>query len=521
MASSFGGAPNKITKHRGKMQVAMQAVKPAAGILKKLSHSEKNSLDLDRGWEQQSAQQLEHHQWGLAGQGQYGSRAGSAKDVGFAFAPSLVELDGGAGAGAGVGAGAAGGAGGGLGMGAMGALGSNSSSNTTTVVRTKFQHGRSASQASTGSTSRGAFVHPFQQTPRTSTPPLSYAASLASFDNARDYSPTITENDNDDDDLTHPPSLLHHPPPPTLSQSNLRRPSLASQRTSSLSDITSPPAAPLRVITGRTTPALARRGPGSLAAAASQSDLHLHLTLDSPIAGTSAAAVIAPSIKSPTSSLSAAPMSPLRSSLEAVGFPRLRSRSELEPIVRPADVREARRRFEERERAKEEKHDREMIRKRERRDNKQASKIERESRKSSVSEVDEHRHNPGKPKRPLASRKSGTPSSASATVSASSAGGSTTQGFWPGPNSSRDALRDELNEKQAAGAGFASRKYESVPDGQLSPPVFGPAPPPGVGDVRFEQARPRRSSNAKRKTQGMWQNFMLWLRTKILRMSGK
>lgn len=498
MASSFGGAPNKITKHRGKMQVAMQAVnKPAAGILKKLSHSEKNSLDLDRGWEQQSAQQLAHHQWGLLPQ--HGSRAGSAKDVGFAIAPpSLVELDGG------------GGGGGGLGMGALG-------SSTAAVVRSKFQHGRSASQASTGSTSRGAFVHPFQQTPRTSTPPLSYAASLASFDNARDYSPTITEND--DDELTHPPSLLHHPPPPTLSQSNLRRPSLASQRTSSLSDITSPPAAPLRVLTGRTTPALARRGPGSLAASASQSDLHLHTTLDSPLTGT---VLIAPSITSPASSLSAAPMSPLRSSLDAVGFPRLRSRSDLDPIVRPADVREARRRFEERERAKEEKHDREMIRKRERRDNKQASKIEKESRKNSMSEVDEYRHNLGKPKRPLASRKSGTPSSASATVSASSAGGSSAQGFWAGgPNSSRDALRDELNEKQASGAGFASRKYESVPDGQLSPPVFGPTPPPGVGDVRFEQARPRRSSNAKRKTQGMWQNFMLWLRTKILRMSGK
>ncbi|KAK1835479.1 hypothetical protein QBC39DRAFT_145204 [Podospora conica] len=507
MASSFGGAPNKITKHRGKMQVAMQVVNKPAGILKKLSHSEKNSLDLDRGWEQQqstfmSTQQLEHHQ---------------------SMSPSLVELDGGGGGGGG---------GGGAGVGGPLNLGMG-----TTSGRTKFQHGRSASQASTGSTSRGAFVHPFQQTPRTSTPPLSYAASLASFDNnnVRDYSPTITENDNDDDDLTHPPSLSllhHHHPPPSLSQSNLnlRRPSLASQRTSSLSDITSPPPAPLplplRVNTGRTTPALPlplpRRGPGSLVGSASQSDLHLHMTLDSPIACNSTTTVKAPSIASPTSSLPAAPMSPLRSSLEGVVFPRLRSRSELDAIARPADVREARRKFEERERAKEEKHDREMIRKRERRDNKQASKIEKESRKSSMSEVDEYRHNLAMPKRPLAARKSGTPSSASAAVSASSAA-TTTQGgggLWPGANSSRDALRNELNEKHAS-PGFASRKYESVPDGQLSPPVFGPAPPPGVGDVRFEQARPRRSSNAKRKTQGMWQNFMLWLRTKILRMSGK
>jgi len=480
-----GGLSNKITKPRAKVQV----VKP---ILKKLSHSEKNSLDLDRGWDEQAPELAETP---AAWSGNYGSRSSSAKDVSFAFAGHY----------------GAGDAGGGAITGPNNAPGSTGSR--------KFQHGRSASQASTGSTSRGGFVHPFQQTPRTSTPPISYANSLASFDNARDYSPTITENDDDDltNALSQPPHIHH--PPPSISQSNLRRPSLASQRTASFTDITAP-AGPLRINTGRSTPAPASRlAHGSLTANASHSDLNLNLTLDSP------STFPPPSLASPTSSVSAAPMSPLRSSLEAAGFPRLRSRSELDTAARAENIRAARRRFEERERVKEEKYDREMIRKRERRDAKQASRIEKESaRKGSMSDAE---YQP--PHRPSASRKT-TPtslstSSAPATVGNQSGGSSLGKGFWTG-NSSRDALaaygrHDDgvTGEKQPMD--FASRKYESVPDGQTTLPAFGPALPPGVKDVRFEQARPRRGSAAKRKTQTYWQGFILWLRTKILRLSGK
>jgi len=492
-----GGTSNKITKPRGKMQV----VKP---ILKKLSHSEKNSLDLDRGWEEQAIDQMEqsHHAWG----GNYGSRSGSTKDVTFAFAGPFAAggIDGhGQIAGAGTTAGAG------------GAVGSSS--------RGKFQHGRSASQASTGSTSRGAFVHPFQQTPRTSTPPLSYANSLASFDNARDYSPTITEND--DDELTQALSqTTHHShhPPPTHSQSNLRRPSLASQRTASFSDITTP-AGPLRVSTGRSIPAPASRlALGTLTTTASNSDLHLNLTLaglDSPIAPA------APALASPTSSVSAAPMSPLRSSLEAAGFPRLRSRSELDTAARAENIRAARRKFEERERAKEEKHDRELIRKRERRDTKQASRIEKESARKASSSEERPSPLPIVPptsQRPAASRKTTPTSLSTASAPAAITGGgggmSIGKGFWAG-NVSRDALQDETFAGEKPPITFASRQYESVPAGQTAPPSFGPAPPPGVGDVRFEQARPRRSSGAKRRTQSYWQGFILWLRTKFLRIA--
>ncbi|KAK0731537.1 hypothetical protein B0H67DRAFT_639919 [Lasiosphaeris hirsuta] len=532
--SSFGGhsAPNKITKQRGKM------VKP---ILKKLSysHSEKNSLDLDRGWEDQSVEQLGQpgplgsHGWGDG----YGSRSSSARDVSFAIPTGLFAFaSDGVGGGSGSGSGSVGstaavvvaGAGVvGVGVG-VGAGGSN--------VRTKFQHGRSASQASTGSNSRGGFIHPFQQTPRTSTPPLSYANSLASFDNARDYSPTITENEDDlldshnlsnNTTTSATPSAnshhIHHTLP-TLSQSNLRRPSLASQRTASFSDITSP-AGPLRVNTGRSTPATTSRLAHGSISTASHSDLHLNLaltSLESPITPSGATGSVPappPPVVSPTSS--AAPMSPLRSSLEAASFPRLRSRSELDTAARAENIRAARRRFEERERAKEEKYDREMIRKRERRDTERAARIEKESRKTSMSDS---------ATRPTASRKT-TPTSLS--TSSTPVGASTTgKGFWAGggggggaSNSSRNDLSligrksmaaEEVGEKQMT---FAARKYESVPDGQTAPPAFGPGIGSGVEGVRFE-TRSRRGSNAKRRTQTYWQGFILWLRTKILRMSG-
>ena len=64
---------SKITKSRSKM-----AVKP---ILKKLSHSEKNSLDIDRGWEDQI--HYSSHGWGAGS----GSGSGSAAKGGSGAHP--------------------------------------------------------------------------------------------------------------------------------------------------------------------------------------------------------------------------------------------------------------------------------------------------------------------------------------------------------------------------------------------------------------------------------------------------
>ncbi|KAM7207107.1 hypothetical protein V8F33_000206 [Rhypophila sp. PSN 637] len=525
MASYNGYAGNgglrKITKTRA---ANVKVVKP---ILKKLAYSEKNSLDLDRGWEEQTVGQLDGsfaEEWN----GSYGPRSYSAKDVSFAF-PVTREVYGTAGdigghAAAGTGALVNGGAGGG------GAVTGGSSSN----VRAKFQHGRSASQASTGSGPRGAFMHPFQQTPRTATPPLSrsYANSLASFDNGpRDYSPTITETEDDvlshsnlqTQHLIHNSNLSHHTQP-TFPPPNARRPSLASQRTDSYTDINTSVPIPRSNTTGRISAA------GTVSSsrlahdilAESNSDLHLNLLQGGHSPTGSLGGGFPSSVASPTSSAPVTTMSPLRSSFDAASFPRLRSKSELDSAARAESIRAARRKFEERERAKEEKYDREMIKKRERRDNKEASRIEKEAatRKASMSGSEATRSG--------LSRKSTTTDNL--TISTGYSGGSgkstvassrrdvSSASFWAPPRSSISGLRRNTEEmpSSAEKVGFAARKYESVPATQ-APPAFVP----GVDDVRFEPARPRRTNTAKRKTQGYWQGFILWFRTKLLRISGR
>lgn len=515
--ASYNGYPGngnfgKITKTRA---AKVKVVKP---ILKKLAHSEKNSLDLDRGWEEQSVGQLDGSfadEWN----GSYAPRSYSAKDVSFAF-PVTARTYGTAGdikgsATAGTGALVNGGAGGVVGTGGS------------TTTRAKFQHGRSASQASTGSGPRGVFVHPFQQTPRTATPPLSrsYANSLASFDNGpRDYSPTITENEDDAPNPSNSQTQhMIHNTHPSFPPANARRPSLASQRTSSFTDINTAVPIP-RSNTGRTsaagTASSSRLAHGSFTA--SNSDLHLNLSQGGHSPTGSVGGSFPPSIGSPTASAPVAAMSPLRNSFDAASFPRLRSRSELDSAARAESIRAARRKFEERERAKEEKYDREMIKKRERRDNKEASRIEKEAaaRKASITGSETTRS--------VLSRKSTT---TDLTISTGRSGGSrkstiassrrdvSSASFWAPPRSSTSGARRNTDEmpSSAEKIGFAARKYETVPATQAPPAFVGP----GVDDVRFEPARPRRSNTAKRKTQGYWQGFILWFRTKLLRISGR
>ncbi|KAK4170105.1 hypothetical protein QBC43DRAFT_197198 [Cladorrhinum sp. PSN259] len=489
ISGQMGGAANKLTKAKGKV------VKP---ILKKLSHSPKNSLDLDRGWDEQPIEQLEST-------GYVSSRANSVRDGNFGYA------DGG-----------------------NVAIGGGGSS----VRAAKgFHHGRSGSQTSTGSGPRGAFVHPFAQAPRTSTPPLSYANSRASFDanNAgaaiavRDYSPTITENEDDEDcdTVRPPPSYAGHIS--SSSSHNLpSRPSLQSQRTSSYEAPTPKPPS-LRINTAGSTgrsvsgaTAGSRLAHGSGISTASQSDLHLANSIGVSGPGT---------IDSPTGSICGATinnsssgttqMSPLRSSLDMAGFPRLRSRSEHDTASRAENIRAARRKFEEREKIKEEKYDREMIKKRERRDTKEAARIE----KGETVRPGIHRKNTGSslgsissPKQSAFSRKG-----ASWTEGAGYAGHSSRNdlsavlehGYASAPTGGVIGRRHTDSPSTEKQMGFMSRKYDTVP--LQTAPVFVP----GVDEVRFESSRPRRSSKTKRRTQGYWQEFLLWLRTKLLRLSGR
>jgi len=560
-------------------------VKP---ILKKLSYSEKGSLDLDRGWDEQELDGV----WEPIGMGK------SAKDVSFNFGT----------------AGARGSSGGRSALSGKEAVTTGGSSGN--VVRKPFhQHGRSHSGNSVATNGSGgmrasSFVHPFQQMPRTSTPPLSYANSVVSFDNSsgfapRDYSPTITENEDDDGETSLGPHLRltnlnhnhsHHPSfsstshQPTLSthsstfsQTGLRRPSLASQRTSSLTDITTS-TPQLRVNTnGRSTPSTSRLAP-------SKSDLHLNLTLselESPVGSLSgtptlvSAATAPATIASPTSS---APMSPLRTSLDAMGIPtpRLRSRSEVDTAVRQEQIRQARRKFEERERVKELKYEREEVERRNRQANKEAARIERETKEwykatgvssggavgfascgggnngssvnlSSSLHGDSILQAPPScaqmPGRPSASRRTTPTSIASASVPthplgrsvgagvfggksrkgsfgvAGTTAGSSRPDFlaggYPSTHGSSSRKNSGFGRENQANVGDAEKglPYDSLPPEQ-DMPRFGRSIDEAEDDGAWSSERPRHShsNNAKKKTQTAWQGFVLWLRTRIFKL---
>lgn len=519
-----GHRSNKISKapRGGKM------VKP---ILKKLSTSSpKNSLDLDRGWEDQTVD------LGYGSNGTYEpgrtSLSPSVRDMSFQFPSSASSWEpmgyGGAAARGGSASASAsgtatpvgasgldpppaahvGGAGGGVTSPTARSINMNLN---LSLSRSRFQHARSTSATShvsigtNGSNHRpgASFVHPFQQTPRTNTPPLTYANSFTSFERdntaGREYSPTIITENEDDDGFDHVGSAsltqslttshLHKPPPSNShSTSSLRRPSLASQRTSSLSDIrnqssscgpTAPP--PLRVNTNpsfpRSVPAFSRVAHESHSAARSNSNSDLHLSIspsDSP----------RPSMQltSPGNS-SANAMSPLRTSLE--GAFRLRSRSEVETGARHEDIREARRKFEEAERVKQEKYEAEQRRKQERKQERAAAR-----KHTGVSEMSSMG-------RPSFSRRRSPPTVDARRVKS---GGSAKQG--PGA---------AINEKaDGANTGIFGSNYESTADGGA------PSLAQDVQDARFQT--PARATSAKKKTQSYWTSFVLWFRTRLLRL---
>ncbi|KAF6818722.1 hypothetical protein CSOJ01_01675 [Colletotrichum sojae] len=459
-----GSAPSKLSKSRSKT-----VVKP---ILKKLAqpHSEKNSLDLDRSWEEQTSFGNYSSSLGREREGSFGGR-----DVSFSI--SATDLG-------------------------------------TSNGRSKFSHARSTSGtshisiATSGSGHghrNGSFVHPFQQTPRTSTPPLSYANSFASFEQTnpsgpRDYSPTITEDDDDllDQQYYHNHHHLHHhrsnyhgatsssitnAAAASNSTSYPRRPSLAS-RTSSLSDIhtTGPPS--LRINTSRTN---SNSASSRLVHVSSHSDINIIGRKSESAAPSSTAPVLSP-LSTASPSTSATAMSPIRTSLD--GF-RLRSRSELDSNYHQERIREERRRWAEKESLKEAKRAQEDMRKRERANIKEAMRIEKEHQQL----ANDMQARVKREARDAARKQSFTHSAR---------------------NSSSDMIRPSISRKKTAPdaeklamgeLGFASQNYESTDQGQA----------PIADEDMFEG--PRRSQTAKHKTQGAWTSFVLWFRTRILRLN--
>ncbi|KHN94247.1 uncharacterized protein MAM_07883 [Metarhizium album ARSEF 1941] len=444
-----------FSHHGGKLSKSRSrtVVKP---ILRKLHshHSDRESLDLDRGWDDQPSPSLaagpDFGSYDSDGSYPYSTQNGPparcARDVSFSFSPSDM-------------------AGPGLGL----------------APRPKYSHVRSASGNSHTSSiattaNGGTFVHPFQQQPHASNPPLPYANSRSSFENgvSTGYSPTITEDDADVD----PYSSFHSAsttPRPALYQSafyqhpNHRRPSVASQRTSSVSDGAQATRLPAARSNSATTRLLA---PPSL----TQSRSELDFSALSSLSSTSPAGTPATTLSSVQTQINA-PLSPLRNSLD-MGVFRLRSRSgEVDTFTHKEQVREARRKFEARERAKDEKYAREQLRKRERAEIKEAHRLEKSHPR-------------------LRKGSTGHGSVSSSTMSS---------GTDLRISSSRNhgARLEDSREKVE----FSAFGYNSTHG--------GPTAPSRPDEVHFTS--PKRSKTAKHKTMGVWTAFMLWLRTRLLK----
>ncbi|QSZ37592.1 hypothetical protein DSL72_008690 [Monilinia vaccinii-corymbosi] len=290
-------------------------------------------------------------------------------------------------------------------------------------------HARSTSGTSQFSTTTagsgprsGSFVHPFQQTPRPYTPPLgaSYQNSIRESE-ATNSSLALTE---DEDQLRHTfrstVNLSNQANSMTASTNPILQQTLRIQ--------TKLPATSSRLNLGTSHPSLA----------------------------------LSPEIISSIDSMS--PASPsIRQSME--GF-RLRSRSDVDNRLRSETIQEARRRFQEKEKAKEEKAAREEIRAMEKKQQKEARQIERGHRRSSASD-----NAPTRSKR-----------------------------------SKSDLTLQEKSE------GLFGQNYNTA---SLATPPF----------LSEELGSPGRShtamSNTKKKTHSAWTKLMMWLRTRFMRLGKK
>ncbi|PBP25896.1 hypothetical protein BUE80_DR003194 [Diplocarpon rosae] len=311
------------------------------------------------------------------------------------------------------------------------------------------------STATTGSASghrAGSFVHPFQQTqtPRPYTPPSNTSPSYQDSLRKSELD-SLAGTEGDSETIHHhafrSPSNLSttsHSQSHSHSHSHSSLPSIAALSSSpniSSQQLQQPPQHHLRITSTKQASSC------RLALAKSHSSLHssLHNTpLSTDITSSS-------DIMSPASAI--------RESLDK-GF-RIRSRSEVDTHVRAETIREARRKFQEKENLKEEKAAREDIKALEKRQQKEARQIDRGHRRSSASDRTRSKR------------------------------------------SKSDLTTQEKTD------GFLGRGYETAQEQQT--PTFG----------EEELCQPSRSHTAKRKTHSAWTKFVMWIRTRFIRMGQK
>lgn len=279
-------------------------------------------------------------------------------------------------------------------------------------------------------------MHPFQQTPRPYTPPLAASYQNSLRESEHSPSPALTEDDE-------PANALH----PFRSASNLSNHRNPTSTTSTTSPVVSSSLSqqPLRIQTKQ--PSSSRQ----LATSHTNLSLHTH-DLTSPS-------------ETPTM---ISPVSAIRTSMDK-GF-RIRSRSEVDSRSRTETIQEARRKFQEKELAKEEKAAREEIRALEKRNQKEARvQIERGHRRSSASDA-----------------------------------------------ARRKRSKSDLTMTEKGDSFLVGREYDSVM--VQTPPAFGEFA--GEGNMGARQ-REGALKETKKKTHSAWTKLMMWLRTRFIRMGSK
>jgi len=164
---------------------------------------------------------------------------------------------------------------------------------------------------------------------------------------------------------------------------------------------------------------------------------------------------------------------------------RIRSRSEVDSTVRQAQIRAARRQFEDKEALKEALRDKKAARQRDVEVEKEAQKMVKKQKAL----VKAHSGSLASGRNSLSADAAITRPSYSRKTTATTAHTATTE--------------MAENEKLA----FASSGYDTATQGAS----------PLADTVHFERTQPRRMTTAKRKTASAWTSFILWLRTKLLR----
>ncbi|KAF4125064.1 hypothetical protein GMORB2_3903 [Geosmithia morbida] len=496
---------------------ARTSVKP---ILKKLhshSHSEKNSLDLDRGWQDQepslgyvvTPDDFSHptKRYYDATDGLFSSTSSLSAADSFGVSFSLSAND----------------------LGPKGLLGAPPSGGSSRVISSPsssaavasatssspssssapsraFAHARSTSGAShasiaTSNSRNGSFIHPFQQNPQTSTPPLhSYTNSRPSFDTARDYSPTIAEDedDEDEDDVAATPGRLSYGRTSydlggisynDATADGLASPDLATANTSttSVSRFASRPTlSPSHRSASYVRPSLAhsrRSGSGSLTDTIPVPAGNQGRLSDNQLGTSLTVTIVDDGWDASTLPFAGAGGDPP-------------SNGDVDTSNRQEQVRQARRKFEEKERAKEEKYAREKERKRERASTRES--LGHHSRMGSFTN--------GDAMRPQLSRRS-TAHSRALTEHAS-----ISQREMAGYDDDGDGHEDDCFAGTSAAAALDSHdSYERANNGAGSPPQT-------VRRRRTDEHRRARTTAAKHKTTGAWTAFALWFRTRLLKL---